>query len=203
MAVKGAYNIDEFEDYLNEVEESGKTPKLFNRKIFKAAMVALLQLEILIFFMSSDLIELETPIWGFITHGLAFDWQFWWNAQILEIVPIINAGFNATTNFKMRRIRNKMVAENVKIIRVKDTQIGALQTQIDAQNFLIMEQKNRLDDQALLHDALSKANTLAEYQLIQKMLEKEEVIVDTPVVEATVEEPEAESLLPPDVDPNS
>jgi hypothetical protein len=186
MAVKGTFNVDEYEQYLNDVEEGKASAKLFSPKIFKAAIVALFQLEIMIFFAASSLVKLDTPLFGFFTHELVFNWELWWSAQILEIVPIINAGFNATTNFKMRRIRNRMLAENMKLVKAKDTQITSLQKQIDSQNYILMEQKKRLDDQAILHEALSTATDLAEFKVIQRMLEREAVEAAIPI-EATPE----------------
>jgi len=203
MSVPGTFNVEEYEQYLNDVEEGKASAKLFSPKIFKAAMIALIQLEIMIFFAASSLERLETPVFGIFTHELVFNWELWWSAQILEIMPIINAGFNATTNFKMRRIRNRMLAENMKIIKAKDTQITAMQMQIDNQNYILAEQKKRLDDQALLHEALSNATDLAEFQIIQKMLERNNEAAAPVVVETVTASLVEEKIEENNVDPGT
>ncbi len=202
MSVKGAYNLDEFEQYLNDVEEGKAEAKFFNRKIFKAAMIALVQLEIMIFFVAAEFVQHEPPLFGWMEWGLDINWQLWWNAQILEIVPVINAGFNATTNFKMRRMRNALVQENKKIIAAKDTQIGALQQQIDAQNYLIDQQRKKLDDQAILHEALSNATSEAELWVIQKMIERGLDEPDDVSVSGENELVPEETIIEPVVEPD-
>jgi len=148
---------------LNGIEDAENPIKMFNKKIFKACIIALIQLEIMIFFASLTILD----------DFVYFDTTFWMRAQMLEILPVINAGFNATTNMKMRNIRNRMVSNNVQVIAKKDTQISAMHEQINTQNFIIETQQRRLDEQALLHEALTKATTVAEFEIIKQMLERD------------------------------
>lgn len=200
MAVRGAINQDDFEDFLNNIEDKESPIKMFNMKIFKACLIALIQLEIMIFFASLTILD----------DFIYFDTTFWMRAQMLEILPVINAGFNATTNMKMRNIRNRMVSNNVQIMAKKDTQITAMKEQIGTQNFIIETQQRRLDDQAMLHEALTKASTVAEFEIIKQMLERdlelktsndndlnnEEIIKEEPALDEP--EPPVEPMIPPD-----
>ena len=169
LATKETINNDnEVEEILEEVKSGERKVIFFNKKVFKACILIIIQLEIVLFFACVN-IE-NNPL------VIEVDWGFFLQSQQIEIVPVVIAGMSSSSNMKIKKMRDSIVEQNAEVISKKDAEIKAQNDKILSMSGTIQEKNEQIWKLKIRLDDISKTRQVTQEALDRAQAQADSII---------------------------